>query len=174
VFSKLRRARTDIATMKRLFPDAERLAQADGLDRPGAEHLLLAALDLDDGTALQALGEMWIDSQQLHDAVIAQYDEALRGVGITADDNAIDARLPAPPERTTGPYRSQGSMQTLFQRAVTLAKSDGSPLRSGHLLLAATESEHGALARALTHLGIDRHELHDAARRHLEASTHPA
>ena len=49
MFDKLRRARADLTTMNALFPAAERIAHGDGIDQPGAEHLLLAALDLDDG-----------------------------------------------------------------------------------------------------------------------------
>ena len=140
-------------------------------------HPLLAALDLDDRTALDALGEHGIDRQRLHDAVIGQHDEALRGIGVTAADDVIDAQLPASSGRSTGPYRSPGPMQTRFQRAVRLAKADRSLLRSGHLLLAATESEGGVVARALDHLGVDRSELRDAARRELDQlddNRHPA
>ena len=55
MFDKLRRARADLTTMNALFPAAERIARDDGIDQPGAEHLLLAAIDLDDGIAKDAL-----------------------------------------------------------------------------------------------------------------------
>jgi ATP-dependent Clp protease ATP-binding subunit ClpA len=161
----LRRARADLTTMHRLFPEAERLARSDGTDRPGAEHLVLAALDLDD-TALAALWELGIDRDRLRQAVIDQHDEALRAIGITADENAIDAASP-PPGRPTGVYRSAPSLQQTFQRAVKLAKADKVPLQSVHVLLAATEHEHGTLRRAFAHLGTDGETIREVAHRHV-------
>lgn len=164
MFGKLRRARADVATMNALFPAAERIARDDGIDEPGAEHLLLAALDLDDGIAKNALGAFQVDPAELRAAIVGQHDEALRSIGVIADDNAITAALPAN-GRPRGPYRAQGSLQTAFQRAVALAKHDKVDLHSGHLLLAVTESEHGTVARALQHLGADRDLLRDHTRR---------
>ena len=160
----LRRARADLSTMNHLFPEAERLARGDGADQPGAEHLLLAALDLD-GTALAALGELDIDRERLARAVQEQHDEALRSIGIVADENAIDAALPVPGP-PTGIYRSSPSLQQTFQRAVKLAKADKAPLQSVHILLASTENEHGTLRRAFEHLGTDCESVRSVARRH--------
>lgn len=81
-----------------------------------------------------------------------------------ADDNAIDAALPAPAQ-PTGLYRAQGSLQAAFQRAVGLARSDKSPLHSGHILLAVTDAERGTVARSLEHLGVDRTHLREQALR---------
>jgi ATP-dependent Clp protease ATP-binding subunit ClpA len=158
MFAKLRRARTDLATMHALFPAAERIAREDGNDEPGAEHLLLAALELDDGVARAALGADEIDSVRLRTAISAQHEETLRTVGIVADDNAIAAALP-PGGRSTGVYRSQGSLQTAFQRSVDLAKAEGSTLTSGHILLAVIDAEHGTVVRTLDLLGVDPAEL---------------
>jgi ATP-dependent Clp protease ATP-binding subunit ClpA len=170
MFRQLRRARADVATMHRLLPAAERLAQRDGVDVPGPEHLVLAAFDLDDGTARHALADVGIDGARLHAAVVAQHADALRTVGVVADEDAIAARLPGPPERPTGVHRSTATAQAVFRRAVDVARADRSPLRSGHVLLAATEIEHGTLPRALDHLAIDRTVLAAAARRHLAAA----
>ena len=49
MFDSIRRARTDLAVMDAVLPAAERLAHADGIPQPGAEHLLLGALELPDG-----------------------------------------------------------------------------------------------------------------------------
>lgn len=159
MFNRLRRARIDLATMNALFPLAERIARDDGVEQPGAEHLLLAALDLDD-IASSALSAFDADRAELRAAIVVQHDEALRAIGVVADDNAITAALPDG-GRPRGLYRSQGSMQTAFQRAVELAKRDKAPLNSGHLLLAVTDSEHGTVDRALHQLGIDPASLRD-------------
>ena len=165
MFNGFRRARADLATMKQLFFEAERLAHRDGIDEPGAEHVLIAALDLPDESGRRALQEFGVDRDQLHAAVIAQHHEALQAIGIGADDNAIDALLP-PPHRPRGPYRSTPAAQALFQRATELAKLDRSPLRSGHFVLAAAEASQGTLPRVFNHLAIDRHRLEIVLERH--------
>ncbi len=166
MFSRLRRAREDVAAMQRLFPEAERLAHADGLELPGAEHLLLAALELDDD-GLAVLAELGVGRGDLAAAIDAQYEQALRSVGVVADDAAIDAALPDPPLRATGIYRSTPAAQQLFGRAVATARSSRSPLRSTHVLLAATEADRGTLARTFDALGIDRAALAGRIRRQL-------
>lgn len=160
MLKKLRRARADLTTMNVLLPAAERIAHDDGVEQPAAEHLVLAALDLDDGIARRALESSGVDGAALRRAVSEQHDEAVRAVGVIADDNAIAATLPAA-RAATGLYRSQGSLQTAFQRAVDLARDDGRPLMSGHVLLAALASEHGTVARSLDHLGVDRDALRE-------------
>lgn len=153
MFSKLRRARADLATMNRLFPAAESIARAEGAEKPAGEHLLLAALDLEDGIARATLARHGLGGEDLRGAVQAVHAEALSSLGLAADDGSIDAALP-PPRPAGGVYRSEGSMQTLFQRAVRLAKDEGSALTSGHILRAAAEAEHSAPARALARLGV--------------------
>jgi ATP-dependent Clp protease ATP-binding subunit ClpA len=163
VFEKLHRARADLATMNSLFPAAERIAREDGIEQPGAEHLLLAALDLDDDIAYNALSAFDVDPVEISAAIVGQHDEALRAIGVIADDNAITAALPASGQ-PSGPYRSQGSLQTAFQQAVELSKRDKAALNSGYIMLAATDAEHGTVARALQHLGVDPTLLHDRTR----------
>ncbi|TPW12666.1 MAG: Clp domain-containing protein [Acidimicrobiaceae bacterium] len=163
MFNKLRRARADLATMNALFPAAERIARDDGIDQPGAEHLLLAVLDLDDGIAKKAMTIFQVDPAEFRAAIAGQHEEALRTIGVIADDNAIAAALPAGGQ-PRGLYRAQGSLQTAFQHAVALAKRDKAPLNSGHLLLAITDADHGVVARSLGHLGVDRALLRDHTR----------
>lgn len=173
MFDKLRRARADLGTMNVLFPRAEQIARDDGIDQPGAEHLLLAALELDDGIARAALQMFDIDSVSLRTAIAGQHDEALRSIGVIADDNAVAAALPAG-GTATGPYRSQGSMQAAFQRAVALAKRDRCSVHSGHLLLGVIEADQGTVARSLDHLGVDRAVLRDRTTRLSLAAQHTA
>lgn len=168
MFSGFRRARADLATMNILLPAAERIAAADGVAEPGAEHLLLAALDLPDGVAAAALATVGVDRTRLHRAIRAQHAAALRSVGVIADDAVLDARLPSP-TTPTGPYRSQGSLQDTFQRATGMAKQSGSPLGSGHVLLAVLELEYGTLTRTFDDLSVDREALGASMRAELDA-----
>lgn len=163
MFNKLRRARADLATMNDLLPAAERIARDDGIEQPGVEHLLLASLDLDDDIAINALSIFGVKAADIRAAIAGQHEEALRAVGVIADDNAIAAALPAAGE-PSGPYRSQGSLQTAFQQAVALAKHDKAALNSGYILLAVTDAEHGTVVRVLQHLGVDATVLRDHTR----------
>jgi ATP-dependent Clp protease ATP-binding subunit ClpA len=163
MFDTMKRARADVATMNAVLPAAERMARDEGLEEPGAEHLLLAAVDLDDGIARRALGELGVDSAGLRAAVAAQHEDALRSIGVIADEQTLAAALPdaGPPQ---GVYRSQGSLQDAFQEAVALAKRDGTRLTSGHLLLATTAPDHGTVHRAVARLGLDADRLRERTR----------
>lgn len=166
MFSTLRRARADLTTLHTLLPAAERIARDDGTDQPGAEHLLLAALGLDDAIARAAMATLGADNDGLRGAIRGLHQEALNRIGVIADERAIGEALP-PTDPPRGPYRVQGSLQTAFQRAVELAKEERAALNSGHVLLAVTEPEHGTVAGALRRLGIDRSELREETRRRL-------
>lgn len=73
-----RRPFADIKTMSTLFPAAERAALAMGESEPGAEHLILAALDLPDGSAARAFERVGADPLGFREAVAAQHEQALR------------------------------------------------------------------------------------------------
>ena len=154
----------EFLTIKQLLEGAERLAQQSGESLPGAEHLLLSALALPDGTARRAFERLGVDPAGLPSAIAAQHDDALRAVGIGVD--AKDLGTPAPEAR--GFYLSTPSAQTAFKRAVELSgKPKPRRLRSAHVVLALTEMEHGTVARALKRMGVDRRRLADAARQEL-------
>lgn len=151
----------EFLTIKQLLEGAERLAQQAGESLPGAEHLLLSALALPDGTARRAFERLGVDPDGLPSAIAAQHDDALRAVGIEVDAKDLD--VPAPEAR--GVYLSTPSAQTTFKRAVELSgKPKPRRLRGAHVVLAVTEMEHGTVARALSRLGVNRDELAAAAR----------
>ncbi len=68
-------------TIKKLLTDAEVEARAMGEAEPGAEHLLLAALELPDGTARRAFERLDVDPTRLRSAIVDQQAEALVGAG---------------------------------------------------------------------------------------------
>jgi ATP-dependent Clp protease ATP-binding subunit ClpA len=149
-------------TIKALLGGAERLARDSGEELPGAEHLLLSALALPDGTARRAFGRLDIDPDGLPAAITANHVAALQAVGIDAGGvAALDE--PAPSGR--GVFHATPSAQAVFRRAVELS---GSPrprrLLGAHVVVAVTEMEHGTAARALRLMGVDRGKLADAAR----------
>ncbi|MBJ7457247.1 MAG: peptidase, partial [Thermoleophilia bacterium] len=71
-----------IQTLSALLRSAEADALATGEELPGAEHLLLAALDLEDGTARRAFTAVGADAAGLRDAIAGQHADALRAIGI--------------------------------------------------------------------------------------------
>ena len=171
----LRQRLADVRTVRRLLTTAEAAARSEGESRPGAEHLLLAAMSLPDGTAARALARCGAAPDDLARAVADQHAAALAGLGLAADEARLSASLPpAPPPR--GPYDSTASAQALFQRTTELARAGRRALRGAHVVLAATEVEHGTVARALQHLSVDRALLAAAARAELDggAARRPA
>jgi ATP-dependent Clp protease ATP-binding subunit ClpA len=169
MFQKLRARLGDVSTITRVLQDAETIARREGLEQPGAEHLVLAALRLDDGTARAALERAGASADAFASAVRDQHAVALGTVGVVADDDLIDASLPEPGS-PSGVYRSDTSAQELFQRAGDEARAEGGGLLGAHVLGAAAELEHGTVARAFEHLGIDRAILRESASAEIAAA----
>ena len=109
---------TDMRTIRTLLEGAEAEAGRAGESTPGAEHLLLAALELPDGTARRAFERVGADPSALRQAIEEQHADALRAVGIDAD---AEPAVPVAPS-TNGVYRSSGSAQSAFQAAGKLAR----------------------------------------------------
>lgn len=140
--------------MKRLLQGA---GQEAGNELPGAEHLLLAALRLPDGTAGAAVSRLGVTSEQVRQAVEAIHADALATVGI----EAVDAQAATRPN--TGAYRSTGTAQETFRRGVAISKGQGTSLKGAHIVLAVAELHHGTAPRALARLGLDTPGLVAAA-----------
>ena len=159
-----RTALADIRTMKELFTAAEREAAALGDEQPGAEHLFLAALTLDDQSARSALATLEVTADQVRAGIARVHATALGSVGIDGAADGLSGNSGSP-RSLTGVYRSTGSAQDLFQRARRLAAADKpATLRAAYIVMAAAEVEHGTVARLFDLLGIDRERLAGAAR----------
>ena len=151
----------DMRTIRMLLEGAEAEANRAGESMPAAEHLLLAALELPDGTARRAFERVGADPGALRQAIEDQHAEALRAIGIDADT----AELAGPTAPlANGVYRSSGSAQSAFQAAGTLARKTRSQLVGAHVVLAIADMEHGTALRALRARGIDIDALAAAAR----------
>jgi ATP-dependent Clp protease ATP-binding subunit ClpA len=164
---KIRSALKDLSTIKALLTGAESEARQTGDSLPGAEHLLLSALALPDGTARRAFERAGADPDELREAISPTHPGAPRSLGIVADDAAA-----VPPSGTlnpaTGVMRTSASAQQAFQAAVKLSKATKpSRLLGAHVVLAVCQMEHGTTARALASLRIDRASLGAAAREEL-------
>lgn len=153
----------DMATIRALLEAAEREAAAMGELDPGAEHVVLAALGLPDGTAADVLAELGLDATGLRAAIEQVHADALAAVGIS------EPPTPSPPAGPTnrGVYRSKGSTRDLLTATADAKKALRTKrLTSAHVLIGASTLEHGTLPAALQHLGIEAATLRTTAQRH--------
>lgn len=148
----------DVRTISLLLTEAEAEARRGGEERPGPEHLVLAAAALPDGTAVRALDRFGSDVPRLRHAIEAAHEGALATVGFELerrDQASPGLRAPA-----RGILRSTPQAQEVFRDTVALSKATEPRLiRGAHIVEAACQLERGAFVRALATLGIDRAAL---------------
>lgn len=152
MFDTVRRRFGDAKTLKTLCLEAERHARAEGRPDPGAEHFLLAALELPDGTARRVFERLGADPSALRAAIDRQYREALAGVGVEASllDGEPEPALPPPPPSL---YRASPSGQVVVQ-ALARRREDG-PLQGVHVLAVVAGMKQGVAVRALRAMGLE-------------------
>jgi ATP-dependent Clp protease ATP-binding subunit ClpA len=174
MFSKIRRRFRDMSTIKTLCLGAERHANADGQKEPGAEHFVLAALDLPDATARKAFARIDVDAKSFRSAITQQYADALRNIGIEMPQPGPAGDDAVPRASAGGIYRAQPSAQTLMQQLAGQQKNAaGVPLLGAHVIMAAANAQYGVAIRALKALGIDPAKLRAAAQAEIDAVSRP-
>jgi hypothetical protein len=166
---RLKQRVTDAATLAVLCRSAEAHARQDGQSEPGAEHFLLAALDLPDGSARRAFTRIGADPDGVKSAIARQYDEALHRIGL---DPAGLAPAPEPlGAPASGLYSAAPSGRELVQRLAKAHRIGRSgPLFAAHVVEAVAETPHGVSARALRTMGVDLEALGLAARAEAEGT----
>jgi ATP-dependent Clp protease ATP-binding subunit ClpA len=171
MFDTIRQRFADMATIKALATGAEAEARADQQRAPGAEHFLLAALELPDRTAERALARLGVDREVLRRALAEQHRAALQRVGIdAAADEASRSDLPPLP-KPTGLYDAAPSGQEIMVELAALRKQGHEgPLLGAHVALVIGAMQHGIAARALTAAGVSGEQLVAAARAELGAA----
>lgn len=153
-----------IGTIKTLCENAEKHALFDQQHEPGAEHFLLAALDLHDGTARLAFEESDANADAFRDAISSQYDEALTSIGLTPQPALGDASLPEPLRPRPGLFNAAASGKEVLQ-TLAAKREDHRPLLGAHVVGVVAAMEHGVAARALRAMGVDREVLGTTAER---------
>ena len=149
MFRKLRRRIADMKALTELMTSAERLARDDGLDRPGSEHVVAAAISHSDGRAAALLAPHGVDADRFLEATRRVHTRALDAVGVHASDDQLDAALPdATPE--SGAYKVEPSAQDLLQRVAATATG----FDSAQFVREATKVRQGTVALALEELGL--------------------
>lgn len=152
-----RRIKNRIAAMRGvgiLLSTAEEAARADGLDRPAAEHMVIAALRHPDGRAAALLAPHGIDADAFATAVREVHAAALETTSDSSTERGLDAALPEP-ARPRGVYRSSASGQELMQRVA----AQSTDFDSAEIVREAADAEHGTVALAFRTLGISKSDL---------------
>lgn len=160
MFEGIKSKLTDMATIKRLCESAEAHALREQRAEPGAEHYLLAAIDLPDGTARLAFQKAGANADELPDAIQRQYADALRAIGIAAKSTTTDEELSR--RASTGVFRAAYSGQEVMQALAGRRKDHGS-LLGAHVVSVVATMTHGVAARALCAMGVDLSDLGAAA-----------
>lgn len=163
-----KRALDDMRTIKQLLTDAERISRDLGVAEPGAEHMLLSAIGLPDGTAARALGRVGLDEDRIRAAMVAEQADALVAVGVPRD-HAEALAVPTPLGDADKPllYGAGPTARDVFKTAGDLARGAKQRLAGAHVVLAVAGVERGTVARVLDRLGVDRGQLAEAARKEL-------
>ena len=154
MFDRLRSRLHDMRTVSALLRTAERIARAGGDERPGAEHALLAALELPDGSARRVFERLGVDPASVPGAIEAQHLDALDSIGVPRASGAAVARTGSPLPPPEGGYAAEPSLTNLMRSAANADAAREGPLRGVHFLDALARTEHGVCARTLRRLGI--------------------
>ena len=161
IFSTIKAKLQDMGTIKQLCELAEANALSDRQSQPGAEHFLLAALALGDGTARRAFVQSGVDPDGFRAAIDRQYSAALESIGIAVDQTSHDPefgrRRPA-----SGVYHAAPSGQEVMQRLAD-TRDRHSPLLGAHVVAIVAAMPHGVAARAFRALGVDPARLRATA-----------
>ena len=154
----------EMRAIKDLLTNAENIGRSMGDEQPAAEHLLLAAFDLPDGSADRVMGRFGLERDRLRGAIIEQHAAALVAAGMRPDlATELSDAPPLEPPTGSGIYRSSPSAQEAFQRAGAMARSARRPLVGAHVVAAVADMEHGTVAQLLERLGIQRSAVAAAA-----------
>jgi len=82
------KALRDMRTIGRLLTDAGQIARRMGDERPSAEHLLISAIGLPDGSAATVFATFDLDGTRLETAVRAEHAAGLVAAGIAPETAA--------------------------------------------------------------------------------------
>ncbi len=162
IFSFIKRVKQkgrDMKTISQLCLGAEAHANGNGEEQPGAEHFLLAALDLPDGTAKKVFERLGIDPEKINEAISQQHIDALSNVGIDVEALDINMGKAEAVKPNAGLYKTTPSGQALMQKLHEMNAKRANPLMGLHVIEVIATMEQGIAPRALAAMGIDREAL---------------
>lgn len=154
MFGKLTQNLRDMGTIKALCEAAERFANADQHTAPGAEHFVLAALELLDGSAARVFARLGVTPDAFHEALREGHRTSLKAAGVS-DAHIRNSEQSVPPLPQPGNiYRAAPSGEAVLQGLAALRKRGISgPLIGVHVLEVVCGMQHGPTGRAFAVLG---------------------
>ncbi len=165
MFNRIKLRLNEMKTINQLIPGADAQANALGEETAGAEHYVLAALELEEGSAKRVFAALNINAENYRDAINKQYDQALDAVGIDAETVSIE---PVTSKKLLPVSHPSG--RQLMKSLHALKKNDKDrPLLGAHVLAVAAEIKHGVVARAFKELNIEPSDLKNAIQHELKA-----
>lgn len=154
-------------TVSALISGADHQANLNGEKKPGVEHFVLSALNLEEGSARRVFERIGIDADQFRNAINEQYKTALSTVGIDHDNLDLS---PEPIESETIFVSSRPSGEMLMKSLHALKKQDKDrPLFGAHVLAVVADTEHGVAIRAFRVLGVEPDQLATAVNEELNS-----
>jgi len=161
MFRRIKLRLHDMKTISQLISGADEQANLLGEQEPGAEHFVLSALQLPDGTAKQVFKRLNTNPDDFLVAIKRQYTDALSSVGV---DPAAIAEDPEPIESNNLFHNSQPSGQAVMKLLYQLKKDDKHrPILGAHVIAVVAEMEFGVVPRALKAMGVERDQLSRAS-----------
>lgn len=157
MFNRLTQNFADMATIKTLCEAAERIARENHQERPGAEHFVLAALELPDGSAARIFNALGLTGADFARALQETHRAALSTAGVGMDQIEGSERDVPPLGQPKGLYDAAPSGAAVLQGLAALRKRGISgPLSGAHVLQVVSTMQHGTTARAFKLLGRDQ------------------
>jgi len=167
MFNRIRLRFQDIKTISKLISGADEQAHINGDEMPGAEHFLLSAFKLPDGSARRVFERAGADPDDFHDAIRKQYNDALNSIGI--DEISMESD-PEPVNSTKTFHNAKPSGQAVMKALYALKQDDKDiPLLGAHVVGVVADMEHGVAARALRAMGVDQTHITKAVKEELES-----
>ena len=154
-----KRIRQDMKNISLLCLGAEKHAHRNGEEKPGAEHFLLAAFELPDGTAKKVFERLNIDSTGINQAIKNQHIDALHNAGLS--DESIEENLEF--TEITDPklklFDTTPSGQAVLKTLYQSNKKRNTAFTGAHVLEVIASMKYGIAARTLTVMGIENSAL---------------
>ncbi|WP_332686811.1 Clp protease N-terminal domain-containing protein [Devosia sp.] len=156
MFGRLKQNFKDMGTIKTLCEAAERIANGEQQKAPGAEHFVLAALELPDGSAARVFEKLGISGEAFAAALRELHRAALRQAGVSDALIASSERDVPPLPRPNELYNAAPSGEAVLKGLAALRKRGVTgPLIGVHVIEVVLAMQHGATARAFASLGRD-------------------
>lgn len=167
MFKRLKLRLQDIRTVGRLISGADEQAHMSGEEQPGAEHFLLSALELPDGSAQRVFERVGADAGQFRAAIKKQYSDALSAIGVDAKIMAGEVE-PVTSNRVL--HSSKPSGRAMMKELYALKSHDRDrPLLGAQVVGVVAGMQQGVAARSLKAMGLDRDAVLSAVREELDS-----